>query len=236
MPVRIPETLSSKSAGSLVLNSNRFYFRLELDHVHPNFAIMSELYKMPLKWILTGNKTSWMYSPLARQCGIAYMVLLAVLFYSCGGSLSDEQRKKLKEGIEDTKITQISDAEIVTAAMEEGRSILNSLEKAAFATDASERIAREKKVKLRYITPGTGDALEVENQIIQAYVVGSVTGATQDNIQKLRSGTATNLHDYDTLLYSHPIVTSQPDGSINVEGVWNIYLAKREIVRHLSKK
>jgi uncharacterized membrane protein len=158
------------------------------------------------------------------------------LLAACGGSLSEEQRKKLHEGMEDHKITQVSDTEIVTAAMDEGRSVFDALEKSKFDGPVSLRLARERKVKIRFIAPGSGDALEVENQIIQAYIVGAVTGATQDNIQKLRSGTATSLQDYDTLLYSRPVVTSQPDGSVNVEGVWNIYVAKRDIVRGLSKK
>ena len=161
---------------------------------------------------------------------------IVFLLAACGGSLTDEQRKKLHDGMEDHKITQLSDTEIVTAAMDEGRSVFDALEKSNFDGPASLRIARERKVKVRFITPGSGDALEIENQIIQAYIVGSVTGATQDNIQKLRSGAATSLQDYDTLLYSRPVVTSQPDGSVNVEGVWNIYVAKRDVVRSLSKK
>jgi hypothetical protein len=163
-------------------------------------------------------------------------LMLAIILTSCGGgTLSDEQRKKMKEGIEDTKIMHVSDAEIVTAAMDEGRRVFDALEKSHFDGQAKGRISKDAKAKIRYIKPGTGDALEVENQIIQAYIVGSVTGATQDNIQKLRSGAATSLQDYDSLLYSRPIVTTQPDGSVNVEGVWNIYLAKRDVVKSLKK-
>jgi uncharacterized membrane protein len=171
-----------------------------------------------------------------RLAQSVFAIAIVVLFTACGGSLSDEQRKKLREGMQDHKITQLSDNEIVTAAMDEGRSVFDALEKSHFDVLASQRIARERKVKVRFITPGAGDALEVENQIIQAYIVGSATGATQDNIQKLRSGTSTSLQDYDTLLYSRPIVTTQPDGSVNVEGVWNVYVAKRDIVRGLSNK
>lgn len=138
--------------------------------------------------------------------------------------------------MEDHKITQISDAEIVSAAMEQGKQVYSALAKSGFETSAAENLGRERHVKIRYITPGSGDALEVESQIIQAYIIGSSTGATQDNIQKLRSGTATSLSDYDSLLYSRPEVTSLPDGSVNVKGVWNVYLSKREIVRTLSKK
>lgn len=149
--------------------------------------------------------------------------------------MSDEQRKLVKKDMEDHKITQVSDAEIVSAAMEKGRKVFSALEKSGFDAANNLRIAGTESVRLRYIKPGTGDALEVENQIIQAYIVGSETGATQDNIQKLRSGTATNLQDYDSLLYSHVMVTTQPDGSIVVNGVWNIYLSKRNVIRDLSR-
>lgn len=185
-------------------------------------------------WKTVAN--TFMYFVPGGCSRIAVFTLFLTLLAACGGgTMSDDQRKKLKEGIDEYKITQVSDSDIVLAAMNEGRQIFETLEKSNFDAAASQRIAHQEKVKVRYITPGKGDALEVENQIIQAYIVGSVTGATQDNIQKLRSGAATS-QDYDTLLYSHPIVTSLPDGSVNVDGVWNIYLAKREIVRSLSKK
>lgn len=168
---------------------------------------------------------------------ILTMLLVAIVLAACGGgSLSDEQRKKLHEGMEDQKITQVSESEIVAAAMDKGRQVFAALEKSGFDSTTSMRIARERHVKTRYIKPGTSDALEVESQIIQAYIVGSVTGSTQDNIQKLRLGAATSLPDYDTLLYSRPVVSAMPDGSLNVEGVWNVYLARRDIVRGLSAK
>ncbi len=195
---------------------------------------MSEYSHKPLSdLVCTWTAGAFELSALAR----AAMLFLAVALTSCGGgTLTDEQRKKMREGIEDIKIKQVSDAEIVTAAMDDGRRVFDALEKSNFDTQAKERIARDAKVKVRYIKPGTNDALEVENQIIQAYIVGSVTGATQDNIQKLRSGAATSLQDYDSLLYSRPIVANQPDGSVNILGVWNIYLAKKEVVKALSKK
>lgn len=161
--------------------------------------------------------------------------ILTLLLASCGGSMSEEQRKRVREDMEDHKLTQVSDAEIVSAAMDKGRQVFAALEKSGFDAASIQRIAVDNKVRLRYIKPGTGDALEVENQIIQAYIVGSGTGATQDNIQKLRLGTATSLQDYDSLLYSHAMVTPQSDGSINVDGVWNIYLSKRNVIRDLAK-
>src|SRR5689334_10730950 len=81
-----------------------------------------------------------------RKPSFAFVLLVLT---SCGGSLSEDQRKKLREGIEEYKITQVSDAEIVTAAMDEGRSVFGMLEKVGF--DASARIANERKVRIRFI-------------------------------------------------------------------------------------
>ena len=46
-----------------------------------------------------------------------------LLLMACGGSLSDEQRKKLHEGMESQKIIKLSDSEIVTASLDQGRAI-----------------------------------------------------------------------------------------------------------------
>ncbi len=162
--------------------------------------------------------------------------IAALVLAACGGSLSDEQRRKLREGMEDHKIVQISDSEIVSAALEEGRSVYAELEKAGFASDKVAGISRQHDVRVRYLRPGTDNALEVENEIIQAYIVGSVTGATQDNIQKVHRDVTNDPTAYDSLLYSRPVVKPVPDGSVTVEGVWNIYLSKRVIIRGLSKR
>ena len=53
-----------------------------------------------------------------------------------------------------------------------------------------------------------------------------------DNIQKIRKS---NEGDYDSLIYSKPIVITK-DGVENVTGVWNIYLAKKQVILTVSKK
>jgi hypothetical protein len=45
----------------------------------------------------------------------------------------------------------------------------------------------------------------------------------------------TRPESYDTLLYSRPVLTPLPDGAVNVEGVWSIYMAKKDIVRGYKK-
>jgi hypothetical protein len=163
------------------------------------------------------------------------LVFLSLLIgMGCGGSLSDEQRKQLRNGMEEQQIVKLSDSEIVTASLDRGRAIFEALEGVKFSPAKVDSIGRAYQVKLHWIVPGSGDALEIENQVIEAYVIGAETGSMQDNIQKLRS--APEAMDYDSLMYSRPVVTSMADGAVNVEGVWNIYLAKKDVILYESKR
>lgn len=157
-----------------------------------------------------------------------------MLLMACGGSLSEEQRKKLHDGMDTQKILKLSDSEIVTASLDQGRVVFAALEKLNFNPLKIDSVARQFHARIRWIVPGSPDALEVENQLIEAYVMGAETGSTQDNIQKLRNPPRSN--EYDSLLYSRPVVTPMADGAINVEGIWNIYFAKKDIILSLGKK
>jgi hypothetical protein len=162
------------------------------------------------------------------------LVFLGIaLAMGCGGSLTDEQRKKLREGMEEQQIVRLSDAEIMTTSLELGRNIFDALERVDFHPAKADSLGAVYQVRLRHLIPGSPDALEVENQVIEAYVLGAETGATQDNIQKLRS--TPSGEDYDSLMYSRPVIRPQPDGSIQVDGVWNIYFSKRDVIITASK-
>jgi hypothetical protein len=163
------------------------------------------------------------------------LVIFAVSgLLSCGGSLSDEQRKKLHEGMAQQKIVKLTDSEILTASLDHGRSIFTALEKVKFDSAKVDSIEQAYDVKIGLIRPGSPNAMEIENQLIEAYVVGAETGSTQDNIQKIRLS-ATN-DNYDSLLYSRPILKPMPDGAFNVEGVWSIYLSKKNVILELSQE
>ncbi len=192
-------------------------------------ALVSDGFRFHL---FNGNEIFSLDLRLIRSIlGMRIAIILIFIITGCGGSLSDEQRKKLREGMEDQKIQIIPDAEIVTASLEEGRSIFAALQKVAFDSLKCDSIAGRSKVRVRWIRAGSSGAKEVENQLIQAYVIGAETGSTQDNIQKVRKSAQGEL--YDTLLYSRPVLTPLPDGAVNVEGVWSIYMAKKNIVKGL---
>jgi hypothetical protein len=156
-----------------------------------------------------------------------------IILTACGGSLSDEQRKKMREGMERQKIVKLSDSEIMLTAMDKGQKVYAILEKFHFDSTKVDSIAEQNHVKIRWVVPGAATAQAVEQQLIEAYVVGLATGSLQDNIQKLHA--PNNPDTYDTLIYSKPVVSSMPDGVENLEGVWNIYLSKKDVVLSAGK-
>jgi hypothetical protein len=161
-------------------------------------------------------------------------LIIALTLTACGGSLSDEQRKRLREGMEQQQIMKVSDTQIVTAALDQGQAIFSELEKIKFDSTRVDAVAKGHHAKIRWIVPGSPNAFEIEKQLIEAYVVGAATGAVQDNVQKIwidpKQGT------YDSLLYSRPIVSKMPDGADKLEGIWNIYLSKKEIVLGIGEE
>ena len=161
------------------------------------------------------------------------LVITSFLLLACGGNLSDEQRKKLHEGMEDQKIVKLSDAEIVTTSLDQGRIIYEAMESISFEASKLDSLEQHYRVKIQLLKPGTSNALEVENQLIEAYVAGAESGAIHDNIQKLH--TANKGEDYDSLIDTRPKVSPLPDGAVKVEGIWNIHLAKKEIIRAAAK-
>ena len=163
-----------------------------------------------------------------------FCIGLTILMLGCGGSLSDEQRKKLQKGMADQKIVKLSDSEIISASLEQGRAIYKVIEALKFDSAKVDSVAEKYHVKIGLMVPGAANALDVENQLIEAYVSGAETGSTQDNIQKLP--TNKDAETYDSLLYSRPLLTPLPDGAVKVEGVWNIYLAKKSVILSMDEK
>jgi hypothetical protein len=161
---------------------------------------------------------------------IALISLVALM--SCGGSLSDEQRKRLHDGMEQQKIVKMNDSEIVSAALEQGRAFYNAMEKLSFNSIKTDSAARIYGVRVVQLDINSANAKEMEKQLLDAYISAAATGSMPDNIQKIRKS---NEGDYDSLIYSKPIVTTK-DGVENVTGVWNIYLAKKQVIITVSKK
>lgn len=159
-----------------------------------------------------------------------------LLLTACGGALSDEQRREMREGMAQQKVMKVSDADIVAAAMEKGSNTLLALEAVQFEPTRVDSIATAQHVTAKWMVPGSPGAAGkvLESQLIEAYVLGAASGAIQDNLQKMWTDEAHT--DYDSLFYSHPMVKRLPDGSDQLEGVWNIYISRRDLILEMARQ
>ena len=157
---------------------------------------------------------------------IKYLLFpLVTLIYGCGGSLSNEQRQELKEGREKQEIKKVTEAELISEAMEQGKTIVALAEAVETDSEQLKKLRTEKKVKLKWIAIGSSDALEVEQQIIDAYIMSSAGGDLPDNVQ---------LYGEDSLLYTKPVMNVLPDGAFEIKGMWSILFSKRDVILSMS--
>jgi hypothetical protein len=152
-----------------------------------------------------------------------YATLITILFMTaCGGTLSDEQRKKLKEGMELNTIKKVSDAQLTEAAFDLGRKLAVNIEKFSIRDKVRiDSLQAAYHVRIAPLQPGDSLLLELERQIVEAYTTGSGQVSLSDNIQ--RFGT-------DSLLYTKPIMKQLANGSVEFSYALGIHLSKKQVV------
>lgn len=154
-------------------------------------------------------------------------MLLSILFLAaCGGSLSDEQRKKIKEDMKQHKIVRVTDAEITAAAFAKGRGVMEGLKSTSNKNLNTDSLEAASHTKITWIAPGAKNALEMEQQLIEAYLESFINGGLTDNVQRLET---------DSLLYTYPVTEKLADGSENVKGMWSIRLSKKDLILSMDK-
>jgi hypothetical protein len=159
-----------------------------------------------------------------------YGFVLLTLLIACEGKLTDEQRKKMHEQMELHKIKRVTDTEITEAAFAKGRALMKVLESSGNDSARIDSMVLAHHGRIRWIVPGKENALALEQQLVEAYIADE-SGALQDNIQEVRNGQDKT----DSLLYTKPVVTKLADGSERLEGVWNIWLSRKELILAMDK-
>jgi len=154
---------------------------------------------------------------------------MVILLAACGGSLSDEQRKQMREKMEENKIVHVTEVEITEEAFAEGRELADKLDSMRGDSAAIRKFLSDHK-NIHFITPTQSTSRMLEKQLVDAYL-SDPTGAHQDNVQKVRN----NQGDFDTLLYTKPVVRKLPDGSDELVGVWNVWLPKKDLVVKIGR-
>ena len=148
-----------------------------------------------------------------------------LILMACGGGISDEQRKQMREASEQQAIVKVTESEILDAAFAKGRGVLAELKKTNSDTT---KIEQQQAVAIHWLGADATHGLEIEQQLIEAYLNSLLSGsALQDNVQKIGS---------DSLLYTAPIVLTRADSSIEIKGTWNVWMSKKQLILAMHKK
>jgi hypothetical protein len=177
------------------------------------------------QWLLV--LPSWLQFPYLRTMKyVAFLCLLA--FISCNGKLSDEQKRKIKEEREESKIKKISEADITAAAFAYGRKITDIIERRDKNLSDSKLIdSLESAFSVEIIAMQTNDSTlrAIEKKIIEAYTAGGSGLTLSDNVQKMGK---------DSILYTKPLMREQSDGSVIFTKALGLRIAKRELIHTIK--
>jgi hypothetical protein len=149
------------------------------------------------------------------------ILLMVVVSISCTGSLSDEQRKRIKESMEQGEIKKLTEAQVTEAAFTYGRKVAALLDKRdKTLTNAAllDSLSQAFQIEIVPIQPGNQNLRGVERQLLEAYMTG---GESNDNIQKMGP---------DSLLYTKPILREHPDGSTEFLKALGIRMTRKQVV------
>ena len=161
----------------------------------------------------------------------AWAIVIVLFLFGCGGNLTDEQRRQMRENMEMNKVIRVTDLEITEGALSKGRSLIGILE--GFQSDSVrvDSFLKTEDGRIRFIRPGQSDVQGLERQLLEAYAVDA-SGALQDNVQAKRDAKG----GYDSLLYTKPVAKKVAGGSEQLVGVWSIWLPKKEVILELTRK
>lgn len=158
-------------------------------------------------------------------------ILLPVMLIlvACGGKLSDEQRAKLKEGMETQEIRKVSDAELTEGAMAIGKEIASAVEKIDRNLNQKQKIdslGKVHEVRIYSLVPDEASLKEIEGKLVEAYIAGTNTGTAADNLQRVGE---------DSLLFTRPVFRTHPDGSLEFSHAIGVKMSVKKVVLSLPE-
>lgn len=148
------------------------------------------------------------------------LLILLACMTACGGSLSSDERKKLHDASKLQEVVRVTEAEIDEAVLAQGRTVTEQAMRFRDDPARLDSLGHVNHAAVRWVTSGAPDALSVEQQIIEAYVMNPAEDLP-DNVQWMGE---------DSVLYSRPQVSKLPDGAIMVDGMWSVVFSKKDII------
>jgi hypothetical protein len=149
-----------------------------------------------------------------------YLILIGVALCSCTGTLTDEQRKKIKQNMAEGEIKKVTEAEITDATYNWGRKLASTIEKQdRMLTNQTflDSLASVDGVEILALHASSQNLRAMEKLLLEAY--SNSTGG--ENVQKMGP---------DSLLYTKPVFREHPDGSTEFLKAIAIRFTRKQVV------
>ncbi len=141
------------------------------------------------------------------------LICFTILFMACGGGLSDDQRKTLKDEMEQREIKKIPEEAIVEATFEKGRMLLEHYQAGA------DSLLSKMNIEVSRLKKNDSTASKVEWELLQAYKYSMTQGAQpSENVQR----------DGEDMVYTMPFIEND-----TFEGIYIIRIPRKTIVQDL---
>lgn len=157
------------------------------------------------------------------------VIVLAVFFASCGGSLTPEQKEKARKAIEEGKIRRVTPAELTEAALRFGNGIARLISETDPLLNNKtfiDSISRTNNVVIYALRPDMNGISKEETAIAEAYLAEGDISGLPENIQQLPN---------DTVLYTMPVGNERPDGSKPFSHAIAIKMSVKQIVLSIEE-
>ncbi|MTI22484.1 hypothetical protein E1176_15740 [Fulvivirga sp. RKSG066] len=142
-----------------------------------------------------------------------YMLLCLLLLASCGGSISDEQRKSLQQEMKDREIKKVQEEDIVAKTFELGKEIHRQY------LSGNDSLQKTLKTDLYIIEKGDSVEKKKDWEIFEAYEYSLTNGAPlSDNVQR----------DGEEMIYTYPLVIED-----EFAGIYVIRIPRKQLVLNL---
>lgn len=149
-----------------------------------------------------------------------------LLLIACTGSLTSDQRKKIKENMAQGEIKKVTDAQIMEAAFSYGSkiaTILQTRDRAFTNQFLQDSLSKVFEVEFISIQESNKSLRRVEKQLLEAYTLQPYDA---DNVQKMGS---------DSLLYTKPLMREHPDGSMEFTKAIGIRMTTKQIILSIKQ-
>lgn len=150
-----------------------------------------------------------------------------IILFGCGGTLTEEQRKKAKKDMADHALKKVSEAQITESAFLLGRTIAKFLERKSVSSSiVLDSLQSKYQSRITMLSTTSKFKSETETQLLDAYVNAPANTELTDNVQ--RAGK-------DSILYTKPITKTLPDGSKRFNYAIGVTMPKRIVVLSIKE-